>query len=102
MIIKKFNESIDSNDKIIVSVRFSGDLDIPLTELKKTEYYKNYREDDDDEDEYKNILTYCIEEYIYNQGIIKYTFTAYNKNGDEIENIQEYEKLLNDTNKYNV
>lgn len=86
----------------MVSVRFSGDIDIPLSALKKTEYYKNYDEDEDDEDEYKNVLNYCIEDYIYNQGIIKYTFKFYDKDDDEIENLKEYEKLLNDTNKYNI
>ena len=102
MLIKKFNESVNSNDDIIVKVIFSNEINIPLEILKKTEYYKENYDESANLDDYISTYFYSVEEHIYNDGVTPYKIKFFNKNGDEIENVQEYEKLLNNTKKYNL
>lgn len=104
MIIKKFNESVDYINEIKVRVKFSGEIVVPLSSIKKTEYFQEYSDDDDSDYEYFSNIYYGVENYIHNEGLTPYNIDFQTSDGKIINDteIREYERFLKDKNKYNI
>jgi hypothetical protein len=105
MKIKKLNENnpfstneYDDND-ITIEITFSGVKKLKLNDIKYTDYYTEYV-DENDYESISNSIFYGIEDYIYNNGLGGYSYKIFDKNGNEIEK-EDISRYI-DTNKYNL
>ena len=105
MIIKKFNEDLNTYDSgihAIVNIPVNK-IDIKYDDLLKNNYYNTYKIDYADYDT-KSLINYTIENYMYEQGLFKYDFKLVDDLGKEIkfEELDDYIKLHNNINKFNI
>ena len=107
MKIKRFNENSENKpEDVIVRVSFDGDYLIPLNDIKEAEYFNNYSETTEGEpiqqDEYESAIYYGAEEYMHTQGVCNYSVSYQTGSGEPILDLEEYEELLKNKNKYNL
>ena len=93
MKIQRFNENkFDPNEKVY-KVTFSGEIDVPLSELKQMDKYNEYKVKD------KDFAIFAgLEEYFYENGDMHFSYELYDGAGNKIED----EELFDNTKKYNL
>lgn len=92
MKIKKFNEKFSPTEKVY-RVTFSGEVDVPLSRIKETEKYWQYKDSDPD-----FAIFAALEEYFYNSGDMHFDYKLYDGAGNPIDD----EELFDKTIKYNL
>lgn len=92
MKIERFNESRFKPNEKVYRVTFSGQIDVPLSEIEQTDRYQQYKSDKD----------FCVlaglEEYFYEAGQMHFNYELYDGAGNPIEDEEEFDKR----NKYNL
>jgi hypothetical protein len=105
MIIKKFNEDLNTYDSgihAIVNIPVNK-IDIKYDDLLKNNYYNTYKIDYADYDT-KSLIQYTIEHYLFEQGLLKFSYKLVDESGSEvkIEDLEKRIELNNTTNKFNI
>jgi len=103
MKIEKFNEKSDSSTGIYAIVSIPEDKrQINFNDLLKDEYYIKYKKVHENDE--KSLIQYSIEHYLFEQGLLKFSYKLVDESGTEVK-IEELDKrieLNNNTNKFNI
>jgi hypothetical protein len=92
-----FNINNDDDDNISIEIEFSGKRETTLNDIKYTDYYREYYDEDMTAWDLKKLIFYSAEQYIYEKGVGGFNIKIYDENGKEID-IDLYLKA----NKYNL
>lgn len=92
MKIQRFNENKFNPNEKVYKVTFSGEVDIPLSTIERTDKYQQYKKDGD------FAILAGLEEYFYDAGDMHFSYKLYDGAGNPIED----EELFDKTNKYNL
>ena len=105
MKIKKFNENSNEDIGIYAIVNIPEDKrQINLNDILNNNYYLNNKKGAQTVQDKESLIKYSIENYIYEQGLLKYTYKLVDESGSDV-NIEDLDNLIelnNNTNKFNL